>query len=313
MDHRFTNGIHKVVIIKKKTRLEELVARFNTVDQAEFYVEHMGADFRDYRDEHDNYYKALEAVRNDAKLFARVQEIDNDYIPNMIFGEKDIVITLGQDGLVVNAMKYLNGQPLIGVNSDPLRWNGDLSVFHPDEMRDVIPAVIGNTYYSTDITMAKACTKDGQELYAVNDFFVGVEDHTSARYKISFGEKTENQSSSGIIISTPLGFGGWHKSVLAQFRGMARAFGLGEIKEKPVGWYEQELIYQVREPFPSVSTRADLVYGSIAGGEKLKVVSNMPEKGIVFSDGVLEDSIEFRSGMEVTIEVADRKGKLVRS
>ena len=180
-------------------------------------------------------------------------------------------------------------------------------------MRDVIPAVIGNTYHSTDITMAKACTKDGQELYAVNDFFVGVEDHTSARYKISFGEKTENQSSSGIIISTPLGFGGWHKSVLAQFRGMARAFGLGEIKEKPVGWYEQELIYQVREPFPSVSTRADLVYGSIAGGEKLKVVSNMPEKGIVFSDGVLEDSIEFRSGMEVTIEVADRKGKLVRS
>ena len=313
MDHRFTNGIHKVVIIKKKTRLEELVARFNTVDQAEFYVEHMGADFKDYRDEHDNYYKALEAVRNDAKLFARVQEIDNEYIPNMIFGEKDIVITLGQDGLVVNAMKYLNGQPLIGVNSDPLRWNGDLSVFHPDEMRDVIPAVIGNTYRSTDITMAKACTKDGQELYAVNDFFVGVEDHTSARYKISFGEKTENQSSSGIIISTPLGFGGWHKSVLAQFRGMARAFGLGEIKEKPVGWYEQELIYQVREPFPSVSTRADLVYGSIAGGEKLKVVSNMPEKGIVFSDGVLEDSIEFRSGMEVTIEVADRKGKLVRS
>ncbi|MBR3701053.1 MAG: sugar kinase [Clostridiales bacterium] len=313
MDHRFTNGIHKVVIIKKKTRLEELVARFNTVDQAEFYVEHMGADFRDYRDEHDNYYKALEAVRNDAKLFARVQEIDNEYIPNMIFGEKDIVITLGQDGLVVNAMKYLNGQPLIGVNSDPLRWNGDLSVFHPDEMRDVIPAVIGNTYRSTDITMAKACTKDGQELYAVNDFFVGVEDHTSARYKISFGEKTENQSSSGIIISTPLGFGGWHKSVLAQFRGMARAFGLGEIKEKPVGWYEQELIYQVREPFPSVSTRADLVYGSIAGGEKLKVVSNMPEKGIVFSDGVPEDSIEFRSGMEVTIEVADRKGKLVRS
>lgn len=313
MDHRFTNGIHKVVIIKKKTRLEELVARFNTVDQAEFYVEHMGADFRDYRDEHDNYYKALEAVRNDAKLFARVQEIDNEYIPNMIFGEKDIVITLGQDGLVVNAMKYLNGQPLIGVNSDPLRWNGDLSVFHPDEMRDVIPAVIGNTYRSTDITMAKACTKDGQELYAVNDFFVGVEDHTSARYKISFGEKTENQSSSGIIISTPLGFGGWHKSVLAQFRGMARAFGLGEIKEKPVGWYEQELIYQVREPFQSVSTRADLVYGSIAGGEKLKVVSNMPEKGIVFSDGVPEDSIEFRSGMEVTIEVADRKGKLVRS
>lgn len=312
MDHKITNGIHKVVIIKKKTRLEELVARFNTADQAKFYVEHMGADFKDYQEEHEVYYEALEVVRSNAKAYARVQEIDKEYVPNMIFGAKDIVITFGQDGLVVNAMKYLNGQPLIGVNSDPQRWNGDLSVFHPDDMREVIPAVIENDYRATDVTMAKACTKDGQELYAVNDFFVGVEDHTSARYQLSWGKITENQSSSGIIISTPLGFSGWHKSVLAQFRGMAKAFGLGDIKERPVGWHEQELVYQVREPFPSVNTCAELVYGSIAGKEKLKVVSNMPEKGIVFSDGVLEDGIEFRSGMEVTIEVADRTGKLVR-
>ena len=117
MDYRFTNGIHKIVIIKKKTRLEELVARFNTVEQVRFYVEHMGADFKDYKEEHDNYKQALETVRGNAKQFARVQEIDKEYVPNMIFGEKDIVITLGQDGLVVNAMKYLNGQPLIGVNS----------------------------------------------------------------------------------------------------------------------------------------------------------------------------------------------------
>lgn len=313
MDRKKTNGIHKIVIIKKKTRLEELIARFNTVEQARFYVEHMGADFKDYKDEHDNYYQALEIVRGNAKTYARVHEIDKEYVPNMIFGEKDVVITLGQDGLVVNAMKYLNGQPLIGVNSDPARWNGDLSVFHPDEMRDLIPSVIENDYRSTEITMAKACTKDGQELYAVNDFFVGVEDHTSARYKISCGDKTENQSSSGIIISTPLGFSGWHKSVIAQFRGMAKAFGLGEIKERPAGWHEKKLIYQVREPFPSVNTMTDLVYGGIAQEEKLKVVSNMPEKGIVFSDGVLEDGIEFRSGMEVTIGVADRTGKLVIS
>ena len=90
-------------------------------------------------------------------------------------------------------MKYLNGQPLIGVNSDPARWNGDLSVFRPGEMRDLIPSVIENDYRATEITMAKACTKDGQELFAVNDFFVGVDDHTSARYKISCGDKTENQ------------------------------------------------------------------------------------------------------------------------
>ena len=72
------------------------------------------------------------------------------------------------------------------------------------------------------------------------------------------------------------------------------------------------MYYQVREPFPSVSTGAELVYGVIEGDEKMRLVSNMPEKGIIFSDGVLEDGIEFRAGTEVIIEVADRMGKLVR-
>ena len=312
MGGNYNRGSNKVVIIKKKTRLEELVARFNTVEQAKFYLEHLGADFRDYQEEHSNYYEALEAVRSDANLFARVQEIDKEYLPNMIFGEKDIVIALGQDGLVVNAMKYLNGQPLIGVNSDPSRWDGELSVFYPDELGNVIPAVIENDYRAADITMAKASTKDGQVLYAVNDFFVGVEDHTSARYEFTCGNTTENQSSSGIIVSTPLGMSGWHKSIMAQFGAMAQFFGLPEVEERPVGWYERELYYQVREPFPSVSTGAELVYGVIEGDEKMRLVSNMPEKGIIFSDGVLEDGIEFRAGTEVIIEVADRMGKLVR-
>jgi len=308
----FNRAINKVVIVKKKTRLEELVARFNTIEQVQFYVEHLGADFNDYKEEDRNYREALDRVRNAAGLYARVQEIDREYIANMIFGERDIIVTLGQDGLVVNVLKYLNGQPLIGVNSDPLRWNGELSVFHPDELRDVIPAVIENDYRTADVTMAKASTKDGQVLYAVNDFFVGVEDHTSARYEFTCGEITENQSSSGIIISTPLGAGGWHKSIMAQFRGMAKAFGLGITEERGIGWNERKLIYQVREPFPSVNTQAELVYGTVRGEEKIRLVSNMPEKGIIFSDGVLEDGIAFHSGMEVIIEVADRAGKLVR-
>ena len=237
--------------------------------------------------------------------------IDRDYVANMIFGEKDIIVTLGQDGLAVNVMKYLNGQPLIGINPDPFRWEGNLSVFNPNELGIVLPAVIENDYHAADISMAKASTKDGQILYAVNDFFVGVNDHTSARYELNYRDMTENQSSSGIIISTPLGMSGWHKSILAQLRGMAKAFGLGEVEENPVGWYEKFLLFQVREPFPSVNTMADLVYGRVEEDETLRLVSNMPEKGIIFSDGVLEDGIEFSAGMEVTVEVADRTGKLV--
>ena len=48
-------GMNKVVIIKKRTRLEEMVRKYNTVQQARFFVEHMGMDFDDFLLEDANY------------------------------------------------------------------------------------------------------------------------------------------------------------------------------------------------------------------------------------------------------------------
>ena len=36
---------NKLVLITRRTRLDDLISRFNTIDQAKFYVEHLGADF----------------------------------------------------------------------------------------------------------------------------------------------------------------------------------------------------------------------------------------------------------------------------
>ena len=87
----------------------------------------------------------------------------------------------------------------------------------------ILPTVIDGKYSAKDVTMGKAESKDGQVLYAVNDFFVGVENHTSAKYHLNYRNRIENQSSSGIIISTGFGMTGWHKSVMAEFKGMAMA------------------------------------------------------------------------------------------
>ena len=304
-------GMNKIIIIKAKTRLEELKRRYNTVEQARFYIEHLGADFGDYEVEHVKYCEALENVRVIAKTYARVQEIDRDYVPNMIFGEKDVVIAIGRDGLVANVMKYLDGQPLIGVNPDTTRWEGNLLKFEAGDMARIIPKVLGETFDEKKITMGQASTKDGQVLYAVNDFFVGVKNHTSARYHICYNDVVENQSSSGIIISTGLGMTGWHKSIMAEFRGMAKAFNLGFVPEVEKGWDCRELTFQVREPYPSRFTQAELVYGQIHEREKLTLVSNMAESGVIFSDGILDDSLDFNAGMELKIGIADRVGRLV--
>ena len=229
----------------------------------------------------------------------------------MIFGPKDIVIAVGQDGLVANTMKYLDGQPLIGVNPDPERWDGVLLPFETGDLERVLPKVIDDTFSEKNVTMGKVESKDGQVLYAVNDFFVGVDNHTSARYHINYRNRIENQSSSGIIISTGFGMTGWHKSVMAQFRGMARCFGLGDVKEPDFDWSAKSLTFQVREPYPSRFTQAELVYGQIGERENLIITSDMSEKGVVFSDGILDDTIEFNAGMQIQISVADRIGRLV--
>jgi NAD kinase len=304
-------GMNKVVLIKRRTRYEELKRRYNTVEQARFYIEHLGADFSDYEREDMQYNQVLESIRSIVRPYARLQEIDREYIPNMIFGEKDIVIAAGQDGLVANVMKYLDGQPLIGVNPDPARWDGVLLPFECGDLGRVLPGVIDGDFSVKNVTMGKVESKDGQVLYAVNDFFVGVQNHASARYHINYRNRIENQSSSGIIISTGFGMTGWHKSVMAEFQGMARAFGLGEIKEPVYDWGSRNLTFQVREPYPSRFTQAELVYGQIDENESLILTSDMSEKGVVFSDGILEDTIEFNAGMQIKIGVADRIGRLV--
>ncbi len=67
----------------------------------------------------------------------------------------------------------------------------------------------------------------------------------------------------------------------------------------------------MREPYPSASTGASIVFGRIEGGSRLTVTSFMAENGVIFSDGMEQDAIEFNSGAIVTVGVSDRIGRLV--
>ncbi len=303
--------MNKVVLVTRRTRLNELIYKYNTIEQAKFYIEHMGADFSDYVKENEKYTEAVAQVTGIAEKYARIQRVDRDFLPNMIFGEQDIVIAVGQDGLVANVMKYLNGQPLIGVNPDTSRWDGILLPFEAGQLEQVLLKVIAGKYQSKAITMAQAQTQDGQTMLAVNDLFVGQKTHVSARYDITWNETTEYQSSSGIIISTGLGSTGWYKSIMTQAAGIAGSFGGGNFKEKLPGWGEEKLIFVVREPFPSRSTQTGIIYGKITGSDTFKILSKMPGNGVVFSDGIESDAIEFNSGTEITIQIASKKGRLV--
>lgn len=302
----------KVVLVTRRTRLEELVAKYHTLAQARFYIEHLGADFTDYVEENMAYSRSLHQVSEALRSWGRHQVLDRAHLPNFVFSPDDIVVALGQDGLVANAMKYLEGQPLVGINPEPSRWDGLLLPFRPDHLEALLRDVAQERRPTKSVTMAQARLSDGQTLKAVNDLFIGPRSHTSALYDIALGERQEQQSSSGVIVSTGLGSTAWLKSVMTGSLALAAAAGGGTRGEyRPMAWDSDQLTFAVREPFPMKRAQATLVHGQVTRDQPLHLRSRMPEHGVIFSDGMEADFLRFTAGVEVRVTVAETQGCLV--
>ncbi len=301
----------KVILVVRKTRLDELIRRFNTVSQARFYVEHLGADFSDYLEEHERYWESVAQAEASMAEFSRVQRLDRAFLPNFLFGPQDTVVVLGQDGLVANTMKYLDRQPVVGVNPDPKRWDGVLLPFCVEDLPRLLPEVLKGMRSFKEITMAKAVLNTGQEMHAVNDLFIGVNSHVSARYSIGIAGREEQQSSSGVIVSTGLGSTGWMRSVITGARAVLPDKGRKIPEYKPARWNADYLTYSVREPFPSKTSSTTLVFGLVTRKTPLTLVSMIPENGVIFSDGIERDFLEFNSGTRATVSPAEKRGRLV--
>jgi NAD kinase len=310
-------GFERIIVVTRKTALEELIERFNTREQARFYIEHMGESFATYVESHDAYVKALADLRKALPRDVRSQIIERSFVPNFLFGEHDLVLTLGQDGLVVNVAKYLAAQPILAVNPDPQRIDGVLLPFAVTPgFGKIVERVLAGEFQRKQISMAKAAVNDGQSLYAVNDLFIGQKTHLSARYRIQLGTNAENQSSSGVIVSTGAGSTGWFRSVLTGAVGVV----LGYRQEKDIlaireryryDWESNTLCFSVREPFVSKTTNADLVFGRIDDGQTLEITSQMPQNGVIFSDGIETDYVAFNSGAKVRVTLAERKVQFI--
>jgi NAD kinase len=305
------------IIVINKTRLEQLTARFNTKAQAKFYIEHAGGNFEDYEIEHKTFKQSLEIIqRKISSHLKKYKVIERKYLPNFIFTGKDVVIVVGQDGLVANTAKYVNDIPIIAINPDPFRYDGILLPFDPSNFESALLRTLAGNPQTRSVTMAEARLNDGQRLLAFNDLFIGHSSHVSARYKITFDNYSENQSSSGIIISTGAGSTGWLSSLFNMAAGINRTFGKVTGENHPLGlsmtWDEKRLVFIVREPFLSKYSRIDLATGLISSKKKLILESFMPTNGVIFSDGIEADFLHFNSGSIAEIGIAQERALIVQ-
>jgi NAD kinase len=301
----------KIVLVTRKTRLEELIERFNTQAQAKFYIEHAGGDFSAYVLEHDAYRRSLESVRRSIEVGLKIQVMDRTLVPTYVFSTNDIVVTLGQDGLVANTAKYVSGQPILAVNPDVERFDGILLPFQPLDLRPNLERTLAGNARLRAVTLAEAKLKDGQRLLAFNDLFIGASTHVSARYRIRFGDRRENHSSSGIIVSTGAGSTGWLSSIFNETSGILSFLGGAPVRPVRMEWEEKRLLFVVREPFVSRHLQAAIVAGTVLPSAPLALESQMPVGGVIFSDGIEADHLDFNSGAIANIRIAPETANLV--
>jgi NAD kinase len=305
----------KIVVVTLKTRLEELIERFNTREQARFYIEHMGLSFHDYEREHDTYAAVVRKLRRQVEgVLPKLQFIERGFLPNFIFTPQDLIVTIGRDGLVVNTAKYLHGQPILAVNPDPARIDGILLPYTADSAHSGLIRVLEEKARFHSITMAEVKLNDGQELLAFNDFYLGQRTHLSSRYSVTWRKRTEEQSSSGVLVVTGAGSTGWFSST----QNMAAAVTRLLLKERApklprlkLAWDDPRLAFVVREPFLSKASDVQLAAGLLEPGEGIRFESHMPDGGVIFSDGVERDALAFNSGAVATVRAADRHTRLV--
>jgi len=201
---------------------------------------------------------------------------------------------VGQDGLLANVAKYLDGQPVIGVTPGA---PGVLAKHPAAAVADLVRAT-GDVEHRT---MAELTADDGQRLLALNEIYLGHPGHQTARYRLGTGGgPAERQASSGILVGTGTGATGWCGSVWRERHSGLRLPAPGEAR----------LVWFVREAWASPSTGTAHTEGELTATPLTVEVES--DRLVAFGDGLEADTVTLTRGQTATFVPAARTVHWVR-
>jgi hypothetical protein len=294
----------RVVLVHRCTELAELLQRHSTRGQAAFFLETRGRHIENVAARHETVQAAIATVTSAIPAYWRRGMIERADLPRFTFASGDIIVAIGQDGLVANIGKYLQGQIVIGINPEPA-INPGVLVPHPPEAAAALLAAAADPGADGRIerlAMVEAITDDGQQLTALNEIYIGQPGHQTARYTLTMPDRrAERQASSGLIVSTGTGATGWCRSAWLERRSSlvlpART--------------EPRLIWFVREAWPSLATGTTLTEGDLSTGQSLAITAESDQL-VLFGDGIETDTTPLAWGQNANICLAGRTLRLLR-
>ncbi|UXY30564.1 hypothetical protein [Streptomyces sp. HUAS TT20] len=293
----------RAVLVHRTTEYEELVARHGTHGQAAFFLASRGRDIDEVAERHHRTRRALAEVASAVPLTWRQSRVERADLDRFLFAPEDVVVVVGQDGLVANAAKYLAGQPVLGIDSDPGRNPGVLVRHRPADAAALLPAALARGTGADELTMVEAVADDTQRLVALNEIYLGAAGHQTARYRLGLdgdGGVVEAQASSGVLVGTGTGATGWLRSVWQE---RASRLALPSPGEDRLLWF-------VREAWPSPATGTSLVAGELAAAQALSVTVES-DRLIAFGDGIESDALELTWGQTIRVRVCGQRLRLV--
>lgn len=294
-------SVPRIVVVARPTEYAALLARHGTREQARFFLETRGRSIDEVEARDEAQRRALGIVASAIPVDWRRARVDRSDLDRFLFEPRDLVVTVGPSGLVSNVAKYLEGQPVIGISPEPARDGALLAPHRPRDAAEIIRAVAAGAAPIDERTMVEAVLDDGQRVLALNEVFVGHGSHQSARYLLRCPSGEEHQSSSGIVVTTGTGATGWGRSISLERHTNLPLPAPGE----------RQLAFFVREAWPSPSFGVSVTEGLVGATERLEVVSELDEGGVIFGDGIESDHVDFGWGALATVKVAPERLRFV--
>lgn len=200
---------------------------------------------------------------------------------------RQLVVSVGGDGTLLDASHKVGSTPALGVNSDPAHSVGFLCAAHRGTFSALLEAILGGRLKPTVVRRLGGAI-DGTPLPfpVLNDVLIAHKNPAAtSRVLLEHKGVVEDQKSSGIWVSTGAG------------STAAMSSAGGEI----VGLADPRAQLRVREPFMADGPRLKLSSLWLEDGDEVRVTSKMRE-GRVYMDGPHE-ALELPMGARLVLNL----------
>lgn len=242
--------------------------------------------------EHEEHYASFKYIKEVLdKNNISYQRVYMPYGAYEEFVGRDLIISIGGDGTVLNAAHYiLDKTPILTVKSEGDSV-GALCSIVAKNFESALDNILNDSFRMESWTRVEG--KFGNQTHlALNEIMVGVRYMgDTARYEVNFKGITEEQRSNAIIVSSGAGSTAWYNNTEYH-------------KEKFIP-ESRELKFTLSDPNRIANYR--LLNGSLYSGDVITVTSLMDINGAIRFDGDRDKRFyDFPIGKKISIKISDK-------